>query len=91
MQPRLKILSAELVPQIIDEAFQLLMSPGIKVQLPEARALLAGAGASVEEAREVVHIPEKVARSALESVPRELFLYDKIVQFFKGGFDLGNL
>jgi trimethylamine---corrinoid protein Co-methyltransferase len=77
MQPRLNILSPDLVPQIIDEAFQLLMDPGIKVQLPEARALLADAGAMVEEMREVVHIPEKVARRALESVPREFALYDK--------------
>ena len=77
MQPQLRILSPELVPQIIDEAFQLLVNPGIKVQLKEARALLADAGARVEEAREVVHIPEDVARKALETVPREFFLFDK--------------
>jgi trimethylamine--corrinoid protein Co-methyltransferase len=77
MQPQLRILSPELVPQIIDEAFQLLVNPGIKVQLKEARALLADAGARVEEAREVVHIPEDVARKPLESVPREFFLFDK--------------
>jgi trimethylamine--corrinoid protein Co-methyltransferase len=77
MQPQLRILSPELVPQIIDEAFQLLINPGIKVQLKEARALLADAGARVEEARAVVHIPEQVARKALETVPREFFLFDK--------------
>jgi trimethylamine--corrinoid protein Co-methyltransferase len=77
MQPQLRILSPELVPQIIDEAFQLLINPGIKVQLKEARALLADAGARVEEAREVVHIPEAVARKALETVPREFSLFDK--------------
>jgi len=77
MQPQLRILSPELVPQIIDEAFQLLINPGIKVQLKEARALLADAGARVEEARAVVHIPEFVARKALETVPREFSLFDK--------------
>jgi trimethylamine--corrinoid protein Co-methyltransferase len=77
MQPQLRILAPELVHQIIDEAFQLLVDPGIKVQLREARALLAGAGAGVEEAREVVHIPEEVARQALETVPQEFALFDK--------------
>jgi trimethylamine--corrinoid protein Co-methyltransferase len=77
MQPQLRILSPELVPQIIDEAFQLLIDPGIKVQLKEARDLLADAGARVEEAREVVHIPEDVARRALETVPREFYLFDQ--------------
>ncbi len=77
MQPQLRILAPELVRQIIDEAFQLLIDPGIKVQLKEARALLADAGASVEEAREVVHIPEQLARNALETVPREFYLFGK--------------
>jgi trimethylamine--corrinoid protein Co-methyltransferase len=77
MQPQLRILSNELIPQIIDEAFQLLMNPGIKVQLKEARDMLANAGAVVDEGREVVQIPETVARKALESVPREFYLYDR--------------
>jgi trimethylamine--corrinoid protein Co-methyltransferase len=77
LQPQLRILSAELVPQIINEAFQLLVNPGIKVQLKEARGLLADAGARVDEEREVVHIPEKVARKALETVPHEFYLYNQ--------------
>ena len=77
MQPQLRILSPELVPQIIDEAFQLLINPWIKVQLKEVRLLLADAGARVDESREVVHIPEEIARKALETVPREFFLFDK--------------
>ena len=77
MQPQLRILSAELIPQIIDEAFQLLVNPGINVQLKEARALLAEAGARVDEEREVVQIPEEVAREALETVPHEFYLYNQ--------------
>ncbi|MFN2118116.1 MAG: trimethylamine methyltransferase family protein [Candidatus Promineifilaceae bacterium] len=77
MQPKLSILSPDLISQVIDEAFQLLMNPGIKVQLPEARDLLAGAGARVDQAREVVFIPENLARRAMETVPREFTLYDK--------------
>jgi trimethylamine--corrinoid protein Co-methyltransferase len=77
LQPQLRILSSEVVPQIIDEAFQLLVNPGIKVELKEARALLAEAGAWVDETREVVQIPEEVARKALESVPHEFYLYNQ--------------
>jgi trimethylamine--corrinoid protein Co-methyltransferase len=77
LQPRLQILTNELVSQIIDESFQLMMDPGIKVKLVEARELLAGAGASVDTAREVVRIPEEVARKALHTVPREFTLCDQ--------------
>ena len=77
MQPQLKLLTPELISQIIAEAFELMLNPGIKVQLPEARELLAAAGAEVDEANEVVYIPEDVARKALETVPREFYLYDR--------------
>jgi trimethylamine--corrinoid protein Co-methyltransferase len=77
VQPQLRILSPELVPRIIAEAFQLLVNPGIKVQFKEARELLADAGARVDEEREVVHIPEAVARKALETVPHEFYLFNQ--------------
>ena len=77
MQPQLRILSPEMVSQIVDEAFQLMMNPGIKVQLNEARQLLAQAGAQVDEEKEVVHIPEEVARKALDTVPHEFYLFDQ--------------
>ncbi len=77
MQPRLELLSKELVDRILDEAFQLMINPGIKVQSLEARRLLADAGAQVDEAREVVKIPEKVVRKALETVPSQFFLHDR--------------
>jgi trimethylamine--corrinoid protein Co-methyltransferase len=76
MQPILKILPDRLVTQILDEAFQLLMDPGIKVQLKVARKMLADAGAVIGDG-EVVSIPELIARKALESVPSEFYLYDK--------------
>lgn len=77
MQPKVELLSSELIGRILDEAFQLLRSPGVKVQAPEARRLLAEAGAQVDEANEVVHIPEALARRTLESVPREFCLYNR--------------
>ncbi len=77
MQPRISLLDDEMIGRVLDEAFQLMLQPGIKVQAAEARALLAEAGAQVDEAAEVAHIPESLARHALETVPAEFYLYDR--------------
>lgn len=77
MQPKIELLSYDLIAQILDEAFQLLIKPGIKVQLAEARTLLGEAGAEVDEASQVVKIPERLARQALETVPTEFTLYNR--------------
>src|SRR5512139_2870532 len=76
MQPRLSLLDNELIARIIDEAYQLMLKPGIKVQNPEARQLLTEAGAQVDEETMVVHIPAQIVKQALETVPRQFFLYD---------------
>lgn len=76
MQPTLTLLSNELVKQILDEALQLLASPGIKVQSQASRQLLESAGASVDNESEVAHIPEKLVYQALETVPHQFYLYD---------------
>lgn len=96
MQPLLNLLSEELTQRVLDEAFQLMIEPGIKVQSPLARKLLADAGTQVNEAHEIVQISEKMAREALSSVPRDFYLYnrsgEKIVHY--GGdsvhFDPGS-
>jgi trimethylamine--corrinoid protein Co-methyltransferase len=77
MQPNLTLLSDELVKQILDEAFQLMLKPGIKVQLPEARNLLEDVGVQVDQDTEVAHIPEKIVYKALETVPHQFYLYDR--------------
>lgn len=76
MQPKLTLLTDDLIPRILDEAFQLLLQPGVKVQNQEARELLASAGATIDEESSVARIPEHVVRNALESVPRLFHLYD---------------
>ena len=76
MQPKLTLLSGEMVARIMDEAHQLLLKPGIKVNNDEARELLAAAGSQVDRETNVVKIPEQIVRKALESVPREFYLYD---------------
>lgn len=77
MQPKIELLSSDLIGRILDEAFQLMLDPGIKVQSAEARQLLAEAGALVEKTTELVRIPEKVVRKALDSIPSSFFLYDR--------------
>ena len=74
---KLELLPPELIARILDEAFQLMLKPGIKVQSAEARELLASAGADVDEAAQVVRIPEKAVRAALETVPKDFFLFDR--------------
>jgi len=78
MQPSLRLLSNDFVDRVLAEAFQLLLSPGIKVQSPEARQLLARAGASVDEEKEIAFISEDVARQALSTAPGEFWLFNRM-------------
>jgi trimethylamine--corrinoid protein Co-methyltransferase len=76
MQPKLSLLDDALIARILEEAYQLMLKPGIKVQNTEARRLLAEAGAQVDEESMVVRIPEQIVVKALETVPRVFHLYD---------------
>jgi trimethylamine--corrinoid protein Co-methyltransferase len=76
MQPKLTLLSDELIARILEEAYELLQCPGIKVQNPVARDLLAAAGAKLYPENQVIGIPASLVKTALESVPREFCLYD---------------
>jgi len=76
MQPKLTLLNDELIARILGEAYELLQCPGIKVQNPEARDLLAAAGAILYPDNQVIGIPAALVHKALESVPREFYLYD---------------
>jgi trimethylamine---corrinoid protein Co-methyltransferase len=75
MQPKLELLTNDLIARILDEAFQLMQKPGIKVQSATARDLLLEAGANAEG--EILHIPERIVRTALNTTPAEFDLYDR--------------
>jgi len=75
IQPKLELLTYDLIARILDEAFQLMQKPGIKVQSAQGRDLLIKAGADAEG--DVVNIPEKIVRKALDTVPAEFHLYDR--------------
>src|SRR5215211_7762859 len=76
MQPKLSLLTDDLIARILDEAYQLLLKPGIKVQNEEARQLLSAAGAEINQETLVAKIPEPMVKKALETVPRNFCLYD---------------
>jgi len=76
MQPRLSLLTEDLIERIVDEAYQLLLKPGIKVQNAEARKLLEEAGALVDEETLVAKIPAQIVKAALNTVPHKFYLYD---------------
>ncbi len=75
MRPRFELLEPALIERILDEALALLRDPGIKVEEPEAVALLTGAGATADGDR--ARIPEAMVRRALDTVPHAFDLYDR--------------
>ncbi|MBN1146459.1 MAG: trimethylamine methyltransferase family protein [Anaerolineales bacterium] len=78
MRPKIELLTSDLIQRVLDEAYQLLMDPGIKVQSEQARQLLLGAGAQPSSSGgEVVKIPQALVEKALSSVPRQFALYDR--------------
>ncbi len=77
MQPKIRLLTEEMVQRVLEEAFELMMRPGIRVQSAEARQLLRASGAEVDENEEVARIPERMAREALKTAPAQFSLYDR--------------
>lgn len=75
MQPKLELLSNDLIARILDEAFQLMQKPGIKVQSVNARELLLASGAIADG--DILQIPERIVRSALQTTPEKFDLYDR--------------
>ena len=78
MRPKLELLTPDLIARILDEAFQLMQQPGIKVQSAAACELLVSAGATA--VGDVVNIPERIVRRALDTVPEQFHLYNRIGQ-----------
>jgi len=78
MRPRIQLLSPELVGRILHEAFELLMSPGVRVG-SAAIELLRSAGVEIGVAANagVARIPESLVRKCLASAPRDFHLYNR--------------
>jgi trimethylamine--corrinoid protein Co-methyltransferase len=76
MRPKLTLLDEALLNQIVDEAFGLLLDPGVRVHNEDGLKLLAEAGAQVDFDSQIAQIPESLARKAIDSAPNEFYLYD---------------
>jgi trimethylamine--corrinoid protein Co-methyltransferase len=74
MRPKLELLDKPLIERILDEAFQLIEDPGVRVA-PYVEDLLRAAGSTVKEG--VAHIPEVLARRLVDLVPRGFCLYGR--------------
>jgi trimethylamine--corrinoid protein Co-methyltransferase len=75
-QPRLKVLNREQALAIHNAALEILEKTGFKMEHPDARDMLAGAGCSVFNG-DWVRMPAYLVEEALKSAPRQVCLYDQ--------------
>jgi trimethylamine--corrinoid protein Co-methyltransferase len=76
IRPKLEFISPETVRRAIDEAYELLWDPGVRVHYDEALQLLADGGATVDRQSRVAKIPRPLAEKALDTAPTSFYLYD---------------
>jgi trimethylamine--corrinoid protein Co-methyltransferase len=75
MRPRIRLLTPEIIGRILGEAFELLMSPGVRVGSAPVIELLQSAGVEVNDG--VARIPEPLVQNCLASAPRDFYLYNR--------------
>ena len=76
IRPKLEFLSPEGVGRAIDEAYELLWDPGVRVHYDEALRLLADAGASVDMGTRVAKIPRELAERCVDTAPGSFYLHN---------------
>jgi trimethylamine--corrinoid protein Co-methyltransferase len=76
IRPKLELLSRETVDRAIDEAYDLLMDPGVQIHYDEALRLLGDAGAEVDMESRIARIPRALAEKAVETAPNSFHLYN---------------
>jgi trimethylamine--corrinoid protein Co-methyltransferase len=76
IRPKLEFLSRETVSRVIDEAYELLWDPGVRVHYDEALRLLADAGATVDLSTRVAKIPRTLAEKAVDTAPGSFYLHN---------------
>ncbi len=69
-----RVFSDDAVAAMHEMALKLLEDLGIKMLLPEARAIFAKAGARVDETNQMVHIGRDIVRAALTTAPQSFRL-----------------
>jgi trimethylamine---corrinoid protein Co-methyltransferase len=76
LRPKLEFLTAETADRVIEEAYSLLLNPGVRVHYDQALELLAEAGAEVDRPSRVARIPRSLVDRALATAPSSFYLYD---------------
>ena len=76
MQPEFQVLSLDTISRVLEKAFEILISPGIKVGSNEALELLHSSGAIIDSENMVAQIPEGLVLKCLATVPRSFSLFN---------------
>jgi trimethylamine--corrinoid protein Co-methyltransferase len=76
IRPKLEFLSPDTIRRVIDEAYELLWDPGVRVHYDEALHLLAEGGATVDLETRIAQIPRTLAEEALATAPSSFYLYN---------------
>jgi trimethylamine--corrinoid protein Co-methyltransferase len=76
IRPHLEFLSQETVDRVLDEAYELLTDPGVRIHYDEALELLGDAGADVDLESRLARIPRSLAEKAVETAPSSFHLYN---------------
>jgi trimethylamine--corrinoid protein Co-methyltransferase len=76
MRPSLRVLSDDLIGQILDEAKRVLAETGMEIRGPEMRRRLIAAGLPTNAAGRVL-FPRDVVEAAVASAPGSFVLYDR--------------
>ena len=77
MRPFLRVLSDELIDQIIDEAKRVLAETGMEIRGPEMKRRLIAAGLPTNATGDRVLFPRDVVERAIAAAPSSFWLYDR--------------
>jgi trimethylamine--corrinoid protein Co-methyltransferase len=76
MRPTLRLLTPDLVRQILDEAFRVLAELGVEIHNPAVLSLLAEHGATVDPTQNRARAKRELVELALATVPQSFKLHD---------------
>ncbi len=96
LKPNLKLLSSELIQQIVAEAYIVLEKQGVFVENTEALALLRDAGMQVDSSSQRAHLTNALVQKCLSTTPETISIFDRTgtQEYIVGGdevhFDPGS-
>ena len=77
MRPTIRVLSDQLIDQILDEAMRVLAETGMEIRGAEMRRRLLAAGLPANAAGDRVLFPRDVVERAVKTAPSSFWLYDR--------------